>query len=161
MACAPPSIEGVSELERVRVWAEALLRLHLDDSWSFAFDRATRRAGLCDYAKKAQSASRATSRSGPTMMSCTRPSYTKSRTALAGPRAGHGGEWKRIAAELGYVGGRTHDQPIAEDRARWRGHCPAGHEFVRFRRPTRELACGRCGHGFSRDHLIQWRAVTR
>ena len=81
--------------------------------------------------------------------------------ALAGPKAGHGPEWKRIAAELGYVGGRTHDQPIAEDRARWRGHCPAGHEFVRFRRPTRDLACGRCGRGFDRAHLIQWRAITR
>ncbi|MER3390254.1 MAG: SprT-like domain-containing protein [Microcella sp.] len=150
----------MSELERVRVWAEALIRLHLDESWSFAFDRAARRAGLCDYAKKRITVSRhLAERAEDDVVHQTL--LHEVAHALAGPKAGHGAEWKCIAAELGYVGGRTHNQPIAEDRARWRGHCPAGHEFVRFRRPTRELACGRCGRGFDRAHLIQWRAITR
>ena len=77
--------------------------------------------------------------------------------ALAGPGVGHGAAWRRIARDLGYVGGRTHDGPIADERARWRGSCPAGHEFVRFRRPTRDLSCGRCSRGFSRAALITWR----
>ena len=42
----------MSELHRVRHWAEALIALHLDDTWSFAFDNAKRRAGLCDYTRK-------------------------------------------------------------------------------------------------------------
>ena len=36
----------------MRVWGEALIRLHLDDSWSFDFDHAKRRAGQCDYTRK-------------------------------------------------------------------------------------------------------------
>ena len=35
----------MADLERVRVWAEALIRLHLDDGWTFGFDRAAKRAG--------------------------------------------------------------------------------------------------------------------
>ena len=137
----------MSELERVRVWAEALIRLHLDNSWSFAFDRAARRAGLCDFAKKRITVSRhLAERAEDDVVHQTL--LHEVAHALAGPKAGHGPEWKRIAGELGYVGGRTHDQPIAEDRAR-------------FRRPTRDLACGRCGRGFDRAHLIQWRAITR
>jgi hypothetical protein len=38
----------MSELHRVRQWAEALIVAHLDPSWTFGFDNAKRRAGLCD-----------------------------------------------------------------------------------------------------------------
>ena len=48
----------MSELSRVRVWADALITAHLDDSWSFGFDSAKRRAGLCDYSRKRISVSR-------------------------------------------------------------------------------------------------------
>jgi len=40
----PPETRIVSELPRVRVWALALIDLHLDASWSFGFDRARTRA---------------------------------------------------------------------------------------------------------------------
>ena len=39
----------MADLARVRVWADALIALHLDSKWTFAFDRATTRAGLCDH----------------------------------------------------------------------------------------------------------------
>ena len=42
----------------MRVWADALIARHLDDSWSFGFDNAKRRAGLCDYTRKRISVSR-------------------------------------------------------------------------------------------------------
>lgn len=48
----------MSDLHRVRHWAEALIELHLDPSWTFAFDNAKRRAGLCDYTRKRISVSR-------------------------------------------------------------------------------------------------------
>ena len=48
----------MSELHRVRHWAEALIAAHLDDSWSFGFDNAKRRAGLCDFSRKRLSVSR-------------------------------------------------------------------------------------------------------
>ena len=53
----------MAELDRVRVWAEALIRLHLDPlhgqgSWSFGFDHAKRRAGLCNYTDRRITVSR-------------------------------------------------------------------------------------------------------
>ena len=48
----------MSDLQRIRVWADALIALHLDDSWSFGFDNAKRRAGLCDYTRRRISVSR-------------------------------------------------------------------------------------------------------
>ena len=42
----------MAELDRVRTWAHALIDLHLDPSWSFAFDNARTRAGLCNYTAK-------------------------------------------------------------------------------------------------------------
>jgi len=42
----------VAELDRVRKWAEALIALHLDPAvWSFGFDNAKTRAGLCSFDK--------------------------------------------------------------------------------------------------------------
>ena len=48
----------MAELDRVRTWAHALIDLHLDPSWSFAFDNARTRAGLCNYTAKRISVSR-------------------------------------------------------------------------------------------------------
>src|SRR3546814_18270873 len=48
----------MSEMQRVRTWAEALIALHLDATWSFGFDNAKRRAGLCDYTRRRISVSR-------------------------------------------------------------------------------------------------------
>lgn len=147
----------MADLARVRVWADALIRMHLDpEEWSFGFDRAKRRAGLCNYTERRITVSR----------------YLAARFeddeihqillhevahAIAGAGAGHGAEWRRVADEIGYVGGRTHDGEIAHEMAPWVGLCPAGHEHVRFRRPSRVTSCGRCSRGFSRDHLIAWR----
>lgn len=149
----------MSDLERVRHWANALLALHLDASWSFDFDRATRRAGLCDFRRKRITVSRYLAlRFDDDAIHQTL--LHEVAHALAGPGTGHGPEWRRIARDLGYVGGVTHDGPIADDRARWRGSCPSGHEFVRFRRPSREVSCGRCSRAFSRAAIITWRDLS-
>lgn len=145
----------MSDLERVRVWAEALLRLHLDESWSFGFDNATRRAGLCDAGRRRITVSRHLAQKFDDD-EIHQILLHEVAHALAGPGVGHGAEWRRIARELGYVGGRTHTGPIAEERARWRGRCPRGHEFVRFRRPAKPLSCGRCSRRFDPANLIAW-----
>ncbi|HWK21081.1 MAG TPA: SprT-like domain-containing protein [Microbacteriaceae bacterium] len=146
----------MTELARVRVWAEALIALHLDASWTFAFDTAKTRAGLCDHARRRISVSR----------------YLAARFdddaihqvllhevahAVAGPRAGHGRRWLLTARELGYTGGRTHDGPVAIEHARWIGTCPGGHEHVRFRRPSRPVSCGRCSRRYDPANAIVWR----
>ncbi len=146
----------MAELARVRVWAEALLRMHLDPGWSFGFDSAKRRAGLCNYTDRRITVSRYLAEKFEDD-EIHQVLLHEVAHAMAGPAAGHGREWKRIAAEIGYVGGRTHDGEIAHERARWIGACPAGHEHFRFRRPTRVTSCGKCARGFSPAHVIAWR----
>lgn len=146
----------MADLARVRVWAHALIRMHLDpDEWSFDFDHARRRAGLCNFTARRITVSRhlAAKFDDDEIHQILLHEVAH---ALAGPDAGHGPQWKRIAAEIGYVGGRTHDGEVARELAPWIGHCPGGHEHVRFRRPTRSSSCALCARGFSPAHLITW-----
>ncbi|AWB90028.1 SprT-like domain-containing protein [Salinibacterium hongtaonis] len=149
----------MADLARVRVWANALIALHLDAAWTFGFDNAKTRAGLCNYTHKRITVSK----------------YLAERFdddeihqillhevahAMAGPRAGHGPKWKATAAELGYVGGRTHDGEVAKELAPWVGTCPSGHAHYRYRKPTRPLACGKCARGFDPRNAITWQKQT-
>lgn len=145
----------MAELDRVRIWGEALIRLHLDDSWSFAFDNAKRRAGQCDYTKKRLTVSR----------------YLAARFdddeihqvllhevahALAGHKAAHGPAWKRIARDLGYDGGVTHRGETAAELAPWVGTCPAGHITYRHRRPNRATSCAKCSRSYDARFAFTW-----
>ena len=145
----------MAELDRVRRWAAALIALHLDPTWTFAFDNAKTRAGLCNYTDKRISVSR----------------YLAARYeddeihqvllhevahAVAGSRAGHGLKWKAIAKDLGYEGKRLHDGAIADELAPWVGQCPQGHTHYRYRKPTRAFACGKCSRRFDAANLISW-----
>ena len=146
----------MAELSRVRVWAEALIALHLDASWSFGFDHAKRRAGLCDYTAKRITVSRhLAARFDDDEIH--QILLHEVAHALAGPRVGHGPAWKRIARNLGYEGGRTHSGSVAHELAPWVGSCPAGHVHYRYRRPARALSCGVCTRRFDSAHLIRWR----
>ncbi len=146
----------MADLVRVRTWANALIALHLDPAvWSFGFDNAKTRAGLCNYTTKRITVSK----------------YLASRYeddeihqvllhevahAMAGTKSGHGPKWKAVAASIGYEGKRLHDGAIATELAPWVGVCPAGHAHFRYRRPTRPLACGKCSRRFDSKHLINW-----
>ncbi len=145
----------MSDLIRVRRWAEALIALHLDASWTFAFDNAKRRAGLCDYSRSRISVSR--------YLAARYDDETNHQTllhevahALAGAEAGHGPRWKAIARDLGYEGGVTHHGETATELAPWVGHCPAGHVAYRHRRPSRPTSCVRCAPRFDDRHLFRW-----
>lgn len=145
----------MSDLQKVRVWADALISLHLDESWTFGFDNAKRRAGLCDYTRKRISVSR--------YLAARHDDDANHQTllhevahALAGHRAGHGPAWKRIARDIGYSGGSTHRLETATELAPWVGRCPAGHVMYRHRRPDHEMSCARCSRRFDRRHLVTW-----
>ena len=145
----------MSELHRVRHWAEALITAHLDSSWTFAFDSAKRRAGLCDYTHKRISVSR--------YLAARYDDDTNHQTllhevahALAGPRAGHGPRWKAVARDLGYVGGTTHHGETATELAPWIGVCPSGHMAYRHRRATRPTSCAKCARVFDERFLFTW-----
>lgn len=151
----------MSELQRVRIWAEALITTHLDPSWSFAFDNAKRRAGLCDYTRKRISVSR--------YLAARYDDDDNHQTllhevahALAGPGAGHGARWRSIARDLGYVGGTTHHGETATELAPWVGVCAAGHTAYRHRRPTRATSCALCAPRFDERFAFTWtrRVIT-
>jgi hypothetical protein len=145
----------MSELHRVRVWADALIAHHLDASWTFGFDNAKRRAGLCDYARKRISVSR--------YLAARYDDDTNHQTllheiahALAGAGAGHGTKWRRVARELGYVGGTTHHGETATELAPWIGVCPVGHIVYRHRRVTRPTSCAKCATTFDDRFVFTW-----
>lgn len=145
----------MADLDRVRLWADALIRLHLDESWTFAFDNARTRAGLCQYDKKRISVSKLLA-----------ARYDDDEIhqvllhevahALAGASAGHGPRWKAIARDLGYEGKRLHGGAIADELAPWVGHCPNGHVHYRYKRPTRVVSCAKCSRRFDRRYEINW-----
>lgn len=145
----------MSELQRVRIWADALIAQHLDSSWSFGFDNAKRRAGLCDFSRKRISVSR--------YLAARYDDDVNHQTllhevahALAGPKAGHTATWKKIAHDIGYVGGTTHHGETAVELAPWVGRCPAGHEAYRHRRPSRATSCVKCARFFDERYLFTW-----
>lgn len=127
----------------------------LDDSWSFAFDNAKRRAGACDYTRQRITLSR--------YLSARYDDDTNRQTllheiahALAGARAGHGPLWKRTARGIGYTGGVTHHGETATELAPWVGTCPAGHLAYRHRAATRAMSCSRCSARFDERYLFSW-----
>ena len=145
----------MTDLLTVRRHAERLIHTHLDPTWAFAFDNAKRRAGACDFTRKRITMSR--------YLSARYDDETNEQTilheiahALAGPAAGHGPAWKRIARTLGYSGGTTHHGETATELAPWVGRCPAGHMAYRHRRPARDMSCARCSRTFDRRFLVAW-----
>lgn len=152
----------MAELARVTTWASALIALHLDHSWTFAFDSAKRRAGLCNYTHKRISVSRylAAKYDDDEIHQVLLHEVAH---AIAGSAAGHGPRWTKVARDLGYEGSRLHDGAIATELAPWVGTCPGGHEHFRYRKPVRALACGKCTNRFDARYAISWtqREVSR
>ncbi len=146
----------MADLDRVRRWADALIALHLDPTWTFGFDNARTRAGLCSYDRKRITVSKLLA-----------ARYDDDEIhqvllhevahAMAGPRAGHGPRWKAVAADLGYEGKRLHGGAIADELAPWIGQCPAGHVHYRYKRPTRVVSCAICSKRFDPAFEISWR----
>ncbi|WP_213815866.1 SprT-like domain-containing protein [Glaciihabitans sp. dw_435] len=151
----------MADLTRVRLWAQALIVLHLPEGWTFGFDNAKTRAGLCNYTAKRITVSRYLAALFDDD-DIHQVLLHEVAHAMAGNQAGHGPKWKAVATELGYEGKRLHSGPIADDLAPWVGRCPAGHVHYRYKRPARMLACGRCSRRFDIANAISWqqREVT-
>lgn len=145
----------MSDLEQVRDLATSLIATHLGPDWTFAFDHAKRRAGLCNYAARRISLSR--------YLTVRYDDDTNEQTllheiahAVCGPGAGHGPQWKRTARALGYRGERTLADDGMTALAPWVGVCPAGHTAYRHRRPSRVTSCARCSPRFDARHAFAW-----
>ncbi|THG29641.1 SprT-like domain-containing protein [Naasia lichenicola] len=146
----------MSDLDRVRRWAAALIDMHLDPSWSFGFDTAKRRAGLCNYSAKRITVSRYLAEKYEDD-DIHQVLLHEVAHAMAGHQAAHGAKWLTTARAIGYIGDRLHDGESAIEMATWIGTCPGGHTHYRYRKPTGQLSCAICGRGFSQKRLITWK----
>jgi predicted SprT family Zn-dependent metalloprotease len=134
-----------------------LMKEHGISHWSFGFDKARRRFGLCSYSKRRITLSKA-------LVEVNSPQRVRNTVlheiahALVGPGKGHGPIWKRKAIEIGCDGKRCYDssntvEVLAErdpvESALRRkvylykcDHCQGKiRKYVRFRKPR---ACARC-----------------
>ena len=147
---------SIDRFDRVLALAERKMAEHLDvQVWSFKWDNAKRRAGLCNYRDKTISIStyHAQVHSFDDTMQVVLHEIAH---ALCGKDAAHGKKWLETAKSIGYRAERFTGKEIASEFAPWVGFCPAGHEHFRYRKPTRHLACGLCGRSFSIANLIEW-----
>lgn len=142
------------QLEQYRQLATQQINKLLGSRWSFAYDRAVRRAGQCDYTNSRITISKHFA-SSASVEEFKQVLLHEIAHAIVGHGAGHGPLWRRAATELGYTGKRT----IKSDFnvvAPWQGFCPSGHKHERFKRPSKRASCGVCSPRFSLSHAITW-----
>jgi predicted SprT family Zn-dependent metalloprotease len=135
--------------------AAKLFQQHGIVNYSFGFDRAIRRAGLCDYTKRRITISKHLLATGD-LDQIEQVLLHEIAHALVGKTAGHGKLWRAKATEIGYRHERIDGSSLAANSAKWRGVCPGQHEHFRSRRPTSQLSCKLCAPSFSRRYLISW-----
>lgn len=140
----------------IRALAERKMAEHIDlENWQFGFDSAKRRAGLCNYTNKTITISRYLA-DIHTIDESMQVVLHEVAHAMCGKREGHNKKWLTTAKAIGYRAERFTGTEIAEETATWVGACKNGHKHYRYRQPSRPLACGLCGRGFSRANLIVW-----
>jgi RimJ/RimL family protein N-acetyltransferase/predicted SprT family Zn-dependent metalloprotease len=140
----------------IRALAERKMAEHIDlENWQFGFDSAKRRAGLCNYTNKTITISRYLV-DIHTIDESMQVVLHEVAHAMCGKREGHNKQWLATAKSIGYRAERFTGTEIAQETATWVGTCKNGHTHYRYRQPSRPLACGLCGRGFSRSNLIIW-----
>ena len=140
----------------IRALAEHKMAEHIDlENWQFGFDSAKRRAGLCNYTNKTITISRYLV-DIHTIDQSMQVVLHEVAHAMCGKREGHNKKWLATAKSIGYRAERFTGTEIAQETASWVGTCKNGHTHYRYRQPSRPLACGLCGRGFSRSNLIVW-----
>lgn len=143
-------------LAQVEAVAQRLLSEHaatggLAHGWTFGFDLAPRRAGVCRYDAK---------RIDLSVSFCLRAPLAEVEDtllheiahAIVGPKHGHDATWRTTAQAIGCSGARSHT--VTHSVANWVGECGCGQQWLR-ERLRRDMAQGaRCPA--CRAH-IRWR----
>lgn len=143
------------EIAEVLALARSLMAEHGVGDWELALDRARKRAGLTDYARRRISLSRA-------LMGLYDESEVRETVlheiahARVGPGHAHDAVWRAEARRLGASGRRLVPPEAPRVAGRWVGTCPAGHTVTRMRRPSVPLSCSRCSRRFDVAHLLEW-----
>lgn len=136
-------------LDDVERLANALIGKYVGDGtptqpWSFGFDLAPARAGVCRYVER---------RIDLSVNYCLAAKREDIKDtilheiahAIVGPRHNHDAVWKRKAREIGCKGERCHR--VQQSIPRWVGECGCGQRWFRQtlqRRMMRNRACAKC-----------------
>ncbi len=147
----------------MRTWANALICMHLGDEWTFAFDNAKRRAGLCDYTHKRISVSRYLAARYDDDTNPPDAAARGSRTRSQAPPRATAASGRRSPGISATSAARPTDGETATELAPWVGVCPAGHTAHRHRRPNRPTSCVKCAPRFDARYTFTWtrREITR
>ncbi len=153
---APASECSLREVEDM---ANGMITQHeasgaLPSGWSFGFDLAPARAGVCRYLE------RRIDLSVSYCMAATRADIEDTMLheiahAIVGPRHNHDFVWKAKAREIGCRGERCHR--VQHSEPRWVGECGCGQQWFRQtlqRRMMRNRVCAKC------RGEIDWRRNT-
>lgn len=147
----------MADLEQVEARAIELIDRYLPGAgWRFRWDNSRRRAGVCIFGTREIHASRPLAVRWNAQR-CEQVILHEIAHALAGPRAGHGRAWVRVAESIGCRRERYDDAGLARESAPIVGCCPNGHEFFRYRMPSGPRSCSLCHRGFDARFLITWR----
>lgn len=135
--------------------ARGLMDKHGLKDWSFGFDTATRRLGVCIHYKKRIQMSRTFVKLND-IDKVTQVMLHEIAHALVDRYAGHGPTWKRKALELGCVNPKSTTSSV-QAPTRYITTCPKGHKGsarIRPRKTTR--SCGRCDHKYNPQFILTY-----
>lgn len=149
---------ALTKLDFVAALARLEMANHLDtEVWSFGFDSAKRRAGLCDHTNRRISLSKYLSELHPIDQSH-QVMLHEIAHAMVGAKHGHDKKWLTTAKGIGYRNEKISAREVDEEQARWAGFCPNGHEYFRYKQPKRISSCSKCNKTFDDRYRITWTA---
>ena len=147
------------ELRQANKLAIELMEQHglLDKGWHFAFDRANRRFGSCQYHRKRITLSKPLTELNSEQE--IRNTILHEIAHALCPREGHNQIWKMKAIEIGCDGERCYSSNEVETM---KGNyvatcCNCDKTFNRFRKPKYDQSCGKCSGGrYNPTYKLNW-----
>lgn len=124
--------------------------------WTFRFDKAAVRFGVCRYEPRVISLSiKAVRLNNEAIIRDV--ILHEIAHALCGHAAGHGPLWRATARRIGCRAQRCVPSEAIVPPTPYVGVCPKGHEFERHRRPKGRASCTACSPRFDTRFIIEWR----
>lgn len=159
---------GFMQINEALTMTQSLLEFHKLTSYIIRTNRSKSNAGTCRYIKNYDHED-VSKRVGIITLSTayieagTRESVMETilheiAHALAGPSAGHGPEWKKIALSIGSNGSVKVRKTDPKPDFLWQGVCAAGHKINRHRLRSDNIksSCPDCCSEYSPVHLFNW-----
>lgn len=148
------------ELTEVKDLALSKMREHGLEGWSFQFDNAKKRLGVCNPSRQIIGLSAPLARIND-LDTVRNTILHEIAHALAPARSGHGSEWKRICREIGARPERcANGEEIETLPSKYVGTCPkCSHTFKRDRLSARLKQAGGwcpCVKGYDPAYAIVW-----